>query len=261
MAGVIVAWAGSQFFGVGEIADVVLLVAGWIAFGGVAVKAGSCLLDFAYQTSRAQSDADLDKAAVSLATAVTLLGVQTILALILKKPCGTFKDQYFSSPANPDPIPFNSFDNLPTNRPFGYKPELRGDPALPSGAGATDVYTGDITYSLAGSLQDQHLAKAHEAVHQFLTPKLNLLRALRGFTRVQGYNRSYILRYLEEALAETVAQLRVKGFTAANVLEGVRFPVAYGYVSIVKIQAEVKGLFLGPINVGGQVFRVWYSQQ
>jgi hypothetical protein len=68
---------------------------------------------------------------------------------------------------------------------------------MPAGEGGTSITTGDIRYSLQGTLQDQQLAKAHEAVHQFLTPKLNVLRGLRGFLRAQGYNRSYILRYLE----------------------------------------------------------------
>ncbi|WP_234455752.1 hypothetical protein [Kosakonia sp. LAM2021] len=40
MAGIVVLWAGAHFFGIGEIADVILLVVGWAAIGGVAVEAG-----------------------------------------------------------------------------------------------------------------------------------------------------------------------------------------------------------------------------
>lgn len=261
MAGVVVVWAGSQLFGVGEIADVILLVGGWIAFGGVAFSAGKQLLDFAAMTADAKSDDDLNGAADHLARAVALLGVQTVLALLLRKPGGTLKDQYFATPHNVDPLPRTVFENPPSNRWWGYKPTIQGDPALPAGVGGTDVLTGDITYSLAGSLQDQQLAKIHESIHQFLTPKLNVLRGLRGFMRAQGYNRSYILRYLEEALAETTAQLRVKGVNKANLIEGFKFPVANGYITVAKLQAEAKGLLLGPINVGGQIYNVWYSHQ
>ncbi len=261
IAGVVSLWAGAQFFGVGEVADVVLIVAGWAAFGTVAFAAGRELFDFAVDTADARTDADLDRAAAHLARGVTLLGVQTVLALLLRRPRGVLRDQYLATPGNPNPLPLSDFRNLPSNRWWGYKPSVTGDPGLPAGAGGTDVVLGDIEYSLAGTLQDQQLALVHETVHQFLTPKLNLLRGLRGFLRAQGYNRSYILRYLEEALAETVAQLRVKGISQANLVEGLRFPVANGYVTVAKIGAEARGLLFGPIIVGGQVYNVWYAEQ
>ena len=182
-----------------------------------------------------------------------LLGIQTILALILKKPDGVLKDQYLASPANPDPIPLSAFEKLPSNRPLGYEPTIKGTNALAAGEGRTSLLTGDVEYSMACTLEDQQLAIAHEKVHQFLTPKLNILRGLSGFTRAQGY--------LEEALAETYAQLRVHGINPSNAIEGIKFPVSNGYVSIVKMQAEAKGLLFGPITVGGQIFNVWYSQQ
>jgi hypothetical protein len=43
MAGVVVIWAGAHFFGIGEIADVILLVVGWVAIGGVAFEAGKAV--------------------------------------------------------------------------------------------------------------------------------------------------------------------------------------------------------------------------
>ena len=166
-----------------------------------------------------------------------------------------------ATPARPDPLPRSSFDNLPSNTRFGYKPSITGTHDLPAGAGGTSVRTGDIEYSLLGSSEDRQLGIAHETVHQFLTPKLNLLRGLRGFVRAQGYNRSYILRYLEEALAETYAQLRVRGVSRANIIKGAHFPVKYGYVSFAQMGQEARGLLLGPINVGGSVYNVWYSKQ
>ncbi len=261
IASVVVVWAGSQFFGVGEVADAVLIVAGWVAFGTVAFSAGHELIDFATETENAKTEADMDRAADHLARAITLLGVQTVLVLLLRRPRGALREQYMATPGNPNPLPRATFDNLPNNRWWGYKPSVTGNPRLAAGVGGTDVVTGDIEYSLAGTLQDQQLALVHETVHQILTPKLNLLRGLRGFLRAQGYNRSYILRYLEEALAETVAQMRVKGIIRANVIEGLRFPVANGYVTVAKIGEEARGLLLGPVIVGGQVFNVWYAER
>src|ERR1039457_1298432 len=47
MATVTVAWAISHFFGVGEIADAVLLVVGGVALGASAIEAGKEAVDFA----------------------------------------------------------------------------------------------------------------------------------------------------------------------------------------------------------------------
>jgi enhancing lycopene biosynthesis protein 2 len=92
MAGVVVIWAGAHFFGIGEIADVILLVVGWVAIGGVAFEAGKRLYDFAIKTNNARTEADLDAAAKDLAEAITLIGVNAALILLFrKKPGDTFK--------------------------------------------------------------------------------------------------------------------------------------------------------------------------
>jgi len=50
MATIVMVWAGAHFFGVGELADVILLITGWAAIGGVAIEAGKKLYDFAFKT-------------------------------------------------------------------------------------------------------------------------------------------------------------------------------------------------------------------
>jgi hypothetical protein len=65
-------------------------------------------------------------------------------------------------------------------------------------------------------------------VHQFLTPKLYIFRAYRVSNRASSYLRSSLWRYLEEALAETVAQVGVNGFR--QLVAGIRFPVQNGYI-------------------------------
>jgi hypothetical protein len=69
-----------------------------------------------------------------------------------------------------------------------------------------------------------------------------------------GYVRSAFLRYLEEAIAETVAQLWVNGFS--GFLEGVKFPVANGYVTITDVMSE--GATIGTISAGTQFFTVQF---
>lgn len=95
MAGAVAIWAGSHFVGVGEVADVVLLVAGWVILGGAALAGAHKLLAFATATASAKSTADLDGAAQDLAAAITTLGVDVVLGLLLRgKPETTFKEPY-----------------------------------------------------------------------------------------------------------------------------------------------------------------------
>lgn len=67
-----------------------------------------------------------------------------------------------------------------------------------------------------------------------------------------AYLRSSVLRYLEEALAESYAQLRVRGLS--GVVVGVRFPIANGYVTVSGLAGE--GIAIGNIIVGGQMLTV-----
>ena len=131
------------------------------------------------------------------------------------------------------------------------KPTTTGDPTLPAGQGYTDKY-GNIEYSTAGSPTDQRLALLHEKVHSFLSPKLKLLRDLRADIGMAAYNRSHLLKYLEEAMAETYAQVRVHGFSGLPT--GIKFPVTNGYVSISRLAAEGA---IGAIVVAGYTYWIY----
>jgi hypothetical protein len=80
------------------------------------------------------------------------------------------------------------------------------------------------------------------------------LREIRIAVALGGYNRSYLLRYLEEALAQTYALVRTHG--AGALFEGIRFPVKNGYVTVAKMGRELKGIVLGSVNAGGNWYRV-----
>jgi hypothetical protein len=137
----------------------------------------------------------------------------------------------------------------PRGRLFG-KPSMTGDPSLRAGEGWTDKF-GNVTYSTAGSATDQALVKHHELVHSFLSPKLNVLRNLRADFGHFAYNHSHLIRYVEEALAETYAQLRVHGLKGLP--EGIMFPIANGYVSVSRVLGE--GL-IGTFTVGSAAYGI-----
>jgi len=83
IAGTLTVWAGSHFFGVGEVVDVILLGVGAIALGLSVFDGAAELYDFAVGSLHARSDADLESAGQNFARAVVVLGVSTIQAILL----------------------------------------------------------------------------------------------------------------------------------------------------------------------------------
>jgi hypothetical protein len=83
MAGVTTAWAISHFFGVGEMADAVLLVAGGVVLGASAFQVGHETMVFALTVHRAKTTAELDAAAQHFAEAVVLGGITVV------RPCSS----------------------------------------------------------------------------------------------------------------------------------------------------------------------------
>lgn len=213
VAAVLVLWIAGHGFGVGEIVDAVIAVVGIFSIG-VAIFSGiDELYEFARDTYNAVGEADLDTAAGHLARAVGILGIQAVLTVI-------FRGRPATRRANPGPPP-------PTTPGIRYRPTTTGTATMGAGSGVTSWW-GDIEFSTLGSSTDQALVLFHEQVHQFLTPKLYFLRSIRVGMRTGSYVYSSLFRYLEEALAETVAQVRVNGWQ--KLFSSVRFPTDNGYV-------------------------------
>lgn len=132
-----------------------------------------------------------------------------------------------------------------------YNPTIVDDASLGAGQGWTDKY-GNIGLSPHGTPTDRALAAAHESVHSFLSPKaMNSLRELRADIGMNAYARSGLCRYLEEALAETYAQVKVNGLRALP--EGLTFPTRNGYVSLGRVAGEGA---IGTIAYGGVLYAV-----
>ena len=95
-----------------------------------------------------------------------------------------------------------------------------------------------------------------------IAPKFYLLRELRVFMRQSAYSKSYILRYLEEALAETIGLLRARGMSTEYIVKGFNFPLGNTYeISFSLLRHEASGILLGPVIVGGIMYSVWYGVQ
>lgn len=271
MAVVLIIWIGGHFIVASEIADVALLILGGIFLGLAAFQAGGHLANFAIKCVDGRTEKDLDESAQHLAEAIALIGVQTVMALLLAKAPEVFREPKMQmNQLEPSvPLTMETVGEPPlTPGKLFYEPKLTEKlsefPRGPSG-GSTNRW-GDISLLVTKNIKDVNAVKVHELVHRFLTPKLQILPKIRQFRAVlknQGYLRSNLLRYLEEALAETVAQLTVNGLNWRNFIAGVKFPVGEAgeacYVTNPAMIMEAKGILLGPINVGGIIFNVYYE--
>ena len=244
IAGTLTVWAGSHFFGVGEVVDVILLGVGAIALGLSVFDGASELYDFAVGALRARSDADLEAAGKHFARAVVVLGVSTIQAILLHG-----QGRSVAARGRPQLRGRVVVDEPP---PSGNQLRLTRPGSLASGAlGETSAY-GVIRVARNQSLTEQRLTLLHELVHRYLSPRVGPLRQLRAEVRMAGYERSALLRYLEEALAEGYAQLRVNGL--AQAVEALRFPMRGGYVVVSQLVAE--GQAIGAVVLGGATFQI-----
>lgn len=254
MCAAIVAWAVSHAFGVGEVADLALLgiglgFCGWGIFDGL-----RDLGRFASSAIHARSEQDLDTAAGYFANAVVEVGVNTIMAILLRKPIGSFRELGGVKKLNFRPNLLRVEDPLP---PPGVKPVVQLGKLDPGVNGITSWY-GDITISrkLRPEVhpEEYKVTLDHEMVHSFFSPKMSMLRNVRARLVMSGYSRSALLKYLEEAMAETYAQVRARGIH--GVITGIRFPLKDElYISIAEWNV-VKGVFLGVIVVEGHIMHV-----
>ena len=139
-----------------------------------------------------------------------------------------------------------------------YAPAFEADPTLPRGTGMTDA-NGSVRYSPHGTAREVALVKAHESVHQALTPTgLGPMSRLAGAARMALYDRSQLCRYVEEALAESYAQVKVNGASALP--EGLRFPFGDpGYELTVSVM--VTEAAAGTVVFAGAIYGVYVVEK
>jgi hypothetical protein len=247
MGATLAVWAGSHLFGFGEIVDVVLLVIGAATVGFAVFEGSSEFYDFMKGAMDARSDADLDAAGLHFARSVTLLGIATVQSLLLR---GQVKAAI--ARGVPKVRPRIKMGAPPAT---GNQLRLTRPAQLPGGnLGETTAY-GSITVARNQSLTEQRLTLFHELVHRFFSPRTGPFRQIRAELSMSAYARSALLKYLEEALAEGYAQLRVHGLGQA--LGAIRFPLQGGYVTVSQLAAE--GTAIGTIVLGGTLFSVSIS--
>jgi len=98
--------------------------------------------------------------------------------------------------------------------------------------GATDKF-GNITIKPGLSGKDLIETVRHEGVHRFFSPKSGPLMELRANIGMEAYGRSNLVRYAEEAIAETIG--------SGSLTKGLTFPLQGYNISKVGLTAETAG--------------------
>lgn len=266
MASGIAILVASQAFGVGEIADAAILLIGAIALGSDVFSYLDHLISFGNGALNAKSDAELTAAGEHFAKAVILMGAIAIETALFMRAA-----RNFTEPTPPPP------PGLPAPKPAkpGKLEEVGKDPNLealwsqpkiaakPDGAfrnaatqGETTAF-GEIIYRATRGIKAQMRALDHELVHRFFSPRIRPLRTFRARLNMSAYARSALIRYTEEAMAQTYSLLKNNGVNMANVVEGLKFPIRNGYVTLE--QMTCVGAEIGIIWVGAE--RIRYSVQ
>jgi hypothetical protein len=87
-----VVWIAGQAFGYGELADGVIAVVGFAMLGPEAMRAGQELGGFVTGMAAANTSDDLDAAGAHLATVVSIVGVDGLMALLAHESGGAIRD-------------------------------------------------------------------------------------------------------------------------------------------------------------------------
>jgi hypothetical protein len=257
----LVAWIASHAIGIGMIVDALMIGTGVIFIGMAVFDAIGHLAEFGSKTLYGRSDAEMNAAAEHLAQAISILGVQAVLALLLKGGPRTFQGGRFRLSAMPARTRGSAFNPR----------QIRRLPHEPAGGGYTTEW-GEIFISSRGTPADRRVVALHESIHRLLTPELYILREFRVQNRTASYVRSALSKYLEEAFAETYAQIKMGGIGEA--LVGITFPLKQEYVTLLAsrystmqlrmihpVLPEVGGLIAGWLTIADKRFDLVFHQR
>lgn len=150
--------AGSHFFGIGEIVDAVLLIIGMVTIGFAVFEGSSEFYEFTHGAMDATSDADLDVAAQHFARSVTLLGIATVQALLMRG-----QAQAVVARGAPKIHPRIRLGAPPA---AGNQLRLTRPAQIPGGVLGEATGYGAISVARNQSLTEQRLTLFHELVHR-----------------------------------------------------------------------------------------------
>jgi hypothetical protein len=243
----LVAWGVAHVVAIGEIADLILVIVGFAAVGWSVITVAKELMTFINACANAKTEMELEDGAKHFASAVAMVGVQVMMAILLRKPARSLKQKGMLNVLKEKPSLIKEPLPPPGRLPFRFTAKL------PEGKGYTDWY-GYIRIAVFGTDDLKWAVTLHEKMHSFLRPKLAPLRELRAGFASSAYNRSAIMKYLEEVFAECYSICEREGYSWSNIEQALDFPIANRYVTVTQLVTE--GEAVGTVVTGSRAFMV-----
>jgi hypothetical protein len=140
MTGTLVIWAGSHFFGVGEVVDVGLLLLGALVIGWSIENVVRDLVTFGTTAIRAKDESDLDRAGQAFASALITAGITAVMAILLRRSAKQIQATRGATLSEVARVRSPGLAPVETDSQAAQlwrKPTVTGDPTLKPGSGRT----------------------------------------------------------------------------------------------------------------------------
>lgn len=246
------AWALAHFIGIGELMDFILLIVGFGTMGWSVYSLAQELMSFVRGAYFATTEQQLNEAAKHFANAVAMVGVQVILAILLRKPmkktvANGLPKEWKPSMAKDVGLPRPKLITKLTSK-LGVQPDgsrIRG---------VTDYY-GNIWIDNTQTITKQVETFLHESAHRFFAPRIAPLRELRAGLAASANTRVALMKYIEESIAQTYAYFKMNGISLENLKAGFDFPIRNEYVTVTQLAREGKAI--GTVVAGAITLTVY----
>jgi len=239
--GVIV--ASAMLPGIGWLRELRIAVQAFGVVPGV-LRFDATLADIAQNIYNAHTRADLERAAQAWGSAWAQLATAGALFLFTKalaKGPEIWKQQLATNPILKQQLAAN--DGELFYKPVEYRVQMieGGHKGVTDGAEpglvwvaekggyletkAGDIRVAEIPHMEDGVVNEDAFLKTlnHERVHSWLSPKLFLFRQQRAVLNDWGYDNLLVLRFVEEAMAETDSNFKANGYNLGQVWDGIKF--------------------------------------
>jgi hypothetical protein len=148
------AWAIAHFIAIGELAEFILLIVGFAALGCSALTLAQELVAFVTGASNATNKGQLEDAGKHFAKAVALVGVQVIMAILLRRPAKSIKQKGLAKnvkpslieerPPRPGPLTIRETAKVEAGKGWTDWYPRTGPPPISSGPSFTKRSTGSF---------------------------------------------------------------------------------------------------------------------
>jgi hypothetical protein len=199
MAGALAIWVGAHATPIGWVVDIGMVGLGVVALGAEAVSVMRELHAFAMGVIRAKSEADLMAAGRHLAKAIAIVGVDVVVAILLKKAVVKVREPGpAAGEAAGGPKLFGKYD------PQDAAKSLPAERAAAGGGGVVDEAAAFSRISPGGGLQAHESAGGHLLSKHVGKSESDLMNRLANEPKISGSSSFYNRATAEDAVSRII---------------------------------------------------------